>query len=88
MTAAKITDLHTDTGEDRFVIPKHRRDTLPMFTGFSQVLPVLAQVTDELTNCFKKDGPSGEMNALLYKASVDLRSCRKKKEGRSSAELK
>ena len=63
MTTAAIVDLEKVDGEQKFFLPPKRRALLGNDGGgmavFSWVVPMLCQIHGELTECFKKDGPSG-----------------------------
>ena len=65
MATGGIVDLHKAPTENRFFLPKHRRHLLSDkgvgMATFSWFLPGLAQVQEELIECFKKDGPSGTL---------------------------
>ena len=51
--------------DGKFWLPEHRRDVMagqnPLNKGsFSWAIPMCAQVTDDIMECFKLDGPRGE----------------------------
>ena len=63
MTTGGIVDLAKDSGDRKYFLPPQRRPLLGNDGGgmavFSIGIPILSQVHDELTECFKRDGPSG-----------------------------
>ncbi len=61
MTTANIVDLVPGDPDHRFWIPAHRRKALQsVLVARTGILGALVPALDDLTECFKKDGPSGE----------------------------